>query len=58
MVNDLILHYSILYETAPKDITVQVTPDIRTTLTKPNFQVAAQKLLTGHTTLTLHCSLA
>lgn len=49
MVNDLILYCSILYEIAPKGITVQVTMcDIRTTLIKPNFQVVAQKLLTGH----------
>lgn len=54
MVNDWILYCIILSKTAPKGITVQVTPDICTTLIKPNFQIAAQKLHTGHS---LHLTL-
>lgn len=43
----MILYGSILIETAPKGIAVSVTLDICTTLTKPNFEEAAQKLHTG-----------
>lgn len=39
----MILYYSILIEATPKAITIQVTSDICTTLTKSNFQVGAQK---------------